>query len=162
MYLHLIFIKNYHKWKKLKTNSEAIKNLIDKLKYVDIEVVDLINEELKKLKQEKKQIESELLHIEQSKENKINFESEESKTASLILDIIDNSLKTFEYLDIKSKKDILRILIEDMRGSGQNVEVKLLNTKINETDKRLFSDMFEETTNKKDLSVVSRIGKQFH
>ena len=148
--------------KKLKTNSKAIRNLIDKLKYVDIEVVDLINEELKKLKQEKKQIESELLHIEQSKENKISFESEESKTASLILDIIDNSLKTFEYLDIKSKKDILRILIEDMRGSGQNVEVKLLNTKINETDKRLFSDMFEETTNKKDLSVVSRIGKQFH
>ena len=148
--------------KKLKTNSEAIKNLIDKLKYVDIEVVDLINEELKKLKQEKKQIESELLHIEQSKENKISFESEESKTASLILDIIDNSLKTFEYLDIKSKKDILRILIEDMRGSGQNVDVKLLNTKIGKTDRRLFSNMFEETTNKKDLSVVSRIDKQFH
>ena len=49
-----------------------------------------------------------------------------------------------------------------MRGSGQNVDVKLLNTKIGKTDRRLFSDMFEETTNKKDLSVVSRIDKQFH
>lgn len=147
--------------KKLKTNAEAIKNLIDKLKYMDIEVVDLVNEELKRLKQEKKQIEDELLHIEQGKQNEMSFQSEESKTASLILDIINNCLKTFEYLDIKSKKDILRILIEDMRGSGQNVDVKILNTKISQSDKRLFSDMFDETANKKDLNVVSRLGEQF-
>lgn len=147
--------------KKLKTNAESIKNLIDKLKYMDVEVVDFINEELKRLKQEKKQIEDELLHIEQSKQTEINFQSEESKTASLILDIMDNCLKTFEYLDIKEKKDILRIFIEDMRGSGQSVDVKILNTKISQSDKRLFSDMFDETANKKDLNVVSRLGEQF-
>ena len=148
--------------KKLKNIAESIKNLIDKLKYMDVEVVEFINEELKKLKQEKKQIEDELLHLQQGKQNEISFQSEESKTASLILDIMDNCLKTFEYLDIKSKKDILRILIEDMRGNGQNVDVKILNTKINNTDKRLFSDMFEETTNKKDLIVVNRIGERYH
>lgn len=148
--------------KKLKTNTEEVKNLIDKLKYMDIEVVDFINEELKKLKQEKKQMEDELLHIEKSKQNEIGFQSEESKSASLILDIIDNCLKTFECLDIKSKKDILRIFIEDMKGSGPNVEVKILNTRINQTDKRLFSDMFEETTNKKHSNVVNRLGEQFH
>lgn len=147
--------------KKLKTNAESIKNLIDKLKYMDVEVVDFINEELKRLKQEKKQIEDELLHIEQSKQTEINFQSEESKTASLILDIIDNCLKTFEYLDIKAKKDILRIFIEDMRGSGQKVDVKIINTKISQSDKRLFWDMFDETANKKDLNVVSRTGEQF-
>lgn len=147
--------------KKLKTNSESIKNLIDKLKYMDVEVVDFINKELKRLKQEKKQIEDELLHIEQSKQTEINFQSEESKTASLMLDIMDNCLKTFEYLDIKAKKDILRIFIEDMRGSGQSVDVKILNTKISQSDKRLFSDMFDETANKKDLNVVSRLGEQF-
>lgn len=90
--------------KKLKTNAEAIKNLIDKLKYMDVEIVDFINEELKKLKLEKEQIEDELIQIEKSKRNNISFQSEESKTASLILDIIDNCLKTFESLDIKSKK----------------------------------------------------------
>ena len=39
---------------KIKTNDESIKNLIDKLKYMDIEVIDLINSELKRLKQENK------------------------------------------------------------------------------------------------------------
>lgn len=147
--------------KKLKVNLQSIKNLIDKLKYMDGEVVDLINEELKKLKHEKKQIEDELLHIQQVKQNEISFQSEESKLASLVLDIINNCFKTFEFLDIKTKKDILRIFIEDMKGSGQNVDVKLLNTKISKNDKRLFSDMFEETTNKKDLNVVSRLGEQY-
>lgn len=148
--------------KKLKNNTDEIKNLINKLKYMDVEIVDFINEELKKLKLEKKQIEDELLQIKNSKQNNISFQSEESKTASLILDIIDNCLKTFESLDIKSKKDILRILIEDMKGSGKNVDVKILNTKISQSDKRLFSDMFEETTNKKDLNVVNRVGERFH
>ena len=48
-----------------------------------------------------------------------------------------------------------------MRGSGQSVDVKILNTKISQSDKRLFSDMFDETANKKDLNVVSRLGEQF-
>ena len=141
--------------KKLKINSESIKNLIDKLKYMDVEVVDLINEELKKLKNEKKQIEDELLHIQQGKQNEITFQSEECKTAALILDIINNCFKTFEFLDIKSKKDILRIFIEDMKGSGQNVDVKLLNTKINQTDKGLLTNMIEEATYKKNKMLSS-------
>lgn len=132
--------------KKLKANAESIKNLIDKLKYMDVEVTDLINEELKKLKQEKKQIEDELLHI---KQNEISFQSAESLNTSLTSDIIDNCLKTFKCLDIKSKKDILKLLIEDMRGSGKDVDVKILNSTISQNDKRLFLEMFDETVNKK-------------
>ena len=147
--------------KKIKTNDEAMKNLIDKLKYMDIEVIDLINSELKRLKQENKELEDELIKLKINKETEENFRDEESKMAELILDIINNCFKTFNYLDIKSKKDILRILIEDMQGSGQNVEVDILNTKISQNDKRLFSDMFEETANKKDKNVVSRLGLQF-
>ena len=147
--------------KKIKTNDEAMKNLIDKLKYMDIEVIDLINSELKRLKQENKELEDELIKLKTNKETEENFRDEESKMAELILDIINNCFKTFNYLDIKSKKDILRILIEDMQGSGQNIEVDILNTKISQNDKRLFSDMFEETANKKDKNVVSRLGMQF-
>ena len=148
--------------KRLKSNTDEIKNLVDKLKYMDIEVVDFINEELKKLKQEKKKIEEELAHIRKGKQNEKIFQSEESKSALLILDIIENWSKTFEYLDIKSKKDLLRIFIEDMKGSGQNVDVKILNTRINQTDKRLFSETFQKATNKNNLNVVSRLGEQYH
>jgi len=117
--------------KKLRNNEKLIKDLIHKLKYMDIDVIDLINKELKDLRQEKMMLEEELEQLEQNKHCKISFNN--------------NFSKTFENLDIKSKKDFMRMLIEDMRGSGQNVDVKILNTKISQSDKRLFSDMFDET-----------------
>lgn len=90
--------------KKIKQIDEAMKNLIDKLKYMDIEVIDLINSELKRLKQENKELEDELIKLKTNKETEENFRDEESKMAELILDIINNCFKTFNYLDIKSKK----------------------------------------------------------
>lgn len=145
--------------KKLKRNTEAIKNLIDKLKYMNIEIIDFINDELKRLKEENTKIKYELSKLQKCKQDKIYYKNKKSQIAAI--DIIKNCFRTFESLDIKSKKDILRILIEEMSGSGQNVEVKLLDTKINENDRRLFSDIFEETTAKNYLNVVNRIDKQF-
>lgn len=134
--------------KKLKSNTKSIENLVDKLKYMDIEVIEFVNDELKRLKEENAKIQHEISELQKSKQNENYYKNEECQTAPLVLDIINNYFKTFESIDIKSKKDILRILIKEMNGSGQNVEVKLLNTKINESDRRLFSDMFEETTKK--------------
>lgn len=148
--------------RKLKKNQEAIKNLVDKLKYMDIEVVDIINSELKKLKQENEEIQEELLKLEKNQNAGEYGENSEAENAMLVLDIINNYFKTFECFDLKSKRDILKLLIEDMRGNGKNIEIDLLNTKISETDKRLLSNPLIEATNKKDLNVVSRTGKQFH
>ena len=147
--------------RKLKKNQEAIKNLVDKLKYMDIEVVDFINNELKKLKQENEEIQEELLKLEKNQNAGEYGENSEAENAMLVLDIINNYFKTFECFDLKSKRDILKLLIEDMRGNGKNIEIDLLNTKISETDKRLLSNPLIEATNKKDLNVVSREGKQF-
>ena len=147
--------------RKLKKNQEAIKNLVDKLKYMDIEVVDFINNELKKLKQENEEIQEELLKLEKNQNVGEYGENSEAENAMLVLDIINNYFKTFECFDLKSKRDILKLLIEDMRGKGKNIEIDLLNTKISETDKRLLSNPLIEATNKKDLNVVSREGKQF-
>ncbi|HBC84338.1 MAG TPA: hypothetical protein DCZ30_02535 [Clostridiales bacterium] len=146
--------------RKLKKNQEAIKNLVDKLKYMDIEVVDFINNELKKLKQENEEIQEELLKLEKNQNVGEYGENSEAENAMLVLDIINNYFKTFECFDLKSKRDILKLLIEDMRGNGKNIEIDLLNTKISETDKRLLSNPLIEATNKKDLNVVSREGKQ--
>lgn len=147
--------------KKLKKNTESIKNLVDKLKYIDVDVIDFVNSELKKLKKENEEIETELLEIEDN-QGIGNYGQNNKKDALLVLDIINNCFKTFESLDLKFKKDILRILIGDMRGNGQKVEIDLLNTKINETNKRLLLNPFVEATIKNESKVVSRVGEQFH
>ena len=93
--------------KRLKNNTETIKNLVDKLKYMDIEVVDIINKELKMLKQENEQIERKLTL-------KQNIQ-------------IDDFLMTFDNLELKVRKNIVRMLIKDMRGEGNNIDIKLAN-----------------------------------
>ena len=111
--------------KKLQENENTIQNLINKLKYIDIEIVDLINIELKKLKDQNKKIKEELLQL--------NTNQEE-----IVLDITNNYIKMFENLDIKSKKDILKMIIKEMKGNGKNIDIKLLDITINIKDKMLF------------------------
>ena len=130
---------------KFRNNEESIKKLIDKLKYIDIEIIDYINNEIKNLKKENKKIQEDLLNLQQHKEIR---EKDKNENCSY-LNLIDNELNLFDFLDIKFKKDILKILIKDMKGNGKNIEINLFNIKINQTDKRLFTDIIEETTNKK-------------
>lgn len=148
--------------KELKKNNEEIKNLVNKLKYMDIEIVDFVNDELKKLKDRNSQIQKELMVIQEENANKNDIENEESIIAQMVLNVIENYFEKFDSLDIKSKKDILKILIEDMRGNGKEVEINLLNTKISESNKKLFIDSHKGKSIKKDNKVVSKEVTQFH
>ena len=47
-------------------------------------------------------------------------------------------------IDIKLKKDILRLLIKDVKGNGEKVTVNLLNTNIDAERKTFFFDSFNK------------------
>lgn len=141
-------------------NTEAIKSLIEKLKFMDMEVVSYINDELKKLKKENQEIQEKIHKLQNETKTQKNIKSVERKGAELVLDIIQNCFDKFDSLDLKFKKDILRILIQDIRGNGDKIEVNLLNTRIEESAKKLFSDMVEEDNFKKLSNVAIRTGEQ--
>ena len=127
--------------KEYKKNTVEIKNLIDKLKYIDVSVIEYVNEELKNLKNRNEEIQKKIDKIESDDIIKQSESIQVKKGAELILDIIDNYFNTFESFDIKFKKDILRILIESMTGTKEELEVNFLNTKLEESRKRIFSDV---------------------
>ncbi len=149
-----ILKKQYNK------NNESIKNLIDKLKFMDIEVAPLINDELKKIKNENQELKEKIEKMSKEQSNTKNKKAAENKGAELVLDIIDNCLYHFDELNLKTKKDILRILIKDIYGNGDKVEVNILNTKIEESTKRLFSNTVIESNLKNQFDVANRTGKQ--
>lgn len=149
-----ILNKTYNK------NLEAIKNLIEKLKFMDIDVAPLINDELKKLKNENQEIQEKLERLQKEKQNKKQERTAESKGAELILDIINNCLNNFDNLDLKMKKDILKIFIKDIYGNGDKVEVNILNTKLEDMTKKLFSNIIEENNFKNQSNVAIRTGEQ--
>lgn len=143
-------------------NMEAIKNLVEKLKFMDIDVIDFINNELRRLKEENQEIQEKIRQIEKDNQNQKYEQTAQSKSAELILDIVNNCFNNFDSLDLKLRKDILRILIQDIQGNGNKVEVNMLNTKIEENTKKLFSNMCSENNFKNLSNVAIRTGEQLH
>ena len=147
-------------YKTYNKNIEAIKNLIDKLKFIDNDVIEFVNEELRNLKKQNEEIQEKIQKLEkENKEQKVE-RSLESTGADLVLKIINNCFDNFDSFDLKFKKDIMKLLIKDIIGNGDTIEVNMLNTKIEENTKKLFSDMIEENNLKNVSNVAIRTRKQ--
>lgn len=118
-------------------NEKEIKDLAEKVKYIDISVIDIVNQELIKARNKKEELKNKIDVLEHSKRENKKMNSKLSKGAKYILNIIDNCFDIFETFDLKSKKDILNLLIESAYGEGDIIEINLLNTKISENQKKI-------------------------
>lgn len=125
-----------------KKNEEETNKLIEKLKYLDIDLIDMVNNNLRKLKEEKENLKVQINNIRQkSSKNEVELKI---KTTSDILKIIDNSFDIFEKFDLKTKRDIANLFIENIRGEGENIEINFLNTKIEKKQKELITPIINK------------------
>lgn len=122
--------------KEYEKNEKEIIDLAEKVKYIDISVIDIINRELIKAQNKKEELKNKIEILEHSKSDNKKMNTKLSKGAKYILNIIDNCFDIFETFDLKSKKDIVNLLIESAYGEGDTIEIKLLNTKISENQKK--------------------------
>lgn len=132
--------------KEYKQKQQDIDNIINKLKYIDVDLIDTININLRRMKNEKLELETKIKTLKNSQKIENNNKSE-VKTAKNVLYIIDNCFKIFDYYDLKTKRDIAKLFIENIVGEGNEVTINFLNTKINENQKKLFIPSFAENSN---------------
>lgn len=123
--------------KQYEKNEKEIKDLAQKVKYIDISVISIVNQELIKAQNKKEELKNKIDILENSKRDNKKRNTKLSKGAKYILNIIDNCFDVFQTFDLKSKKDILNLLIESAYGEGNTIEIKLLNTKIAENQKKM-------------------------
>lgn len=116
--------------------NEQLDKLIEKLKYIDLDLIDMVNQELRKLKEKKNKLEEEIRELKNNKKSISKIV--ESKTASDILKILDNCFNIFNDFDLKTKRDISNLFIESIYGNGDEVVINLLKTTIEENKKKLF------------------------
>lgn len=124
--------------KQLRKNEEDIKALLDKMKYLDVDLMGIVNAELRDLKNKNEKLKNKLKELSKHESEKQYKLTREAKTAKFVLDIIDNCFNVFEKLDLKYKKDLMNIFIENAYGNGDKVEINLLNTNIEESRKKVF------------------------
>ena len=131
----------------LQKKNLEIQNVISKLKYIDVDIIDIINTNLKKLKLEKEELNKKIKRIKKEEIKDFIKDQIEIKTTKDICKIIDLSFKTFELFDLKTKRDIARIFIETIYGFNDHVEIIFSNTKINELQKKAFIPTYQKLDN---------------
>ena len=109
-------------------NQKSLENLIKKIQYVDIELIDDINKEVKLIKQKNLKIKEKIDTITNNVSNTEGVTFSEKEIAKIVMEIIENHFKRFEELDILEQRNLLKLLINKATGSGNDVEIDLLNT----------------------------------
>lgn len=122
--------------KEYNEKQEEIDKIIKKLQYIDVDLIDVININLRKLKDEQVKLKQQIEELKKTRKNSSDIL--EMKTAKDLIEIIDNSFKLFDLYDLKTKRDITNLFIESIYGEGENIEINFLNTKIDESKKKLF------------------------
>lgn len=125
-------------------NLEETEKLIEKLQYIDIDLMDMVNCKLRELKEQKQNLENQIANI--KSRGKIK-DTSEMQTAKDLLKVIDNSFDIFHTFDLKTKRDIVGLFIEKMYGDGENIEIFLLNTKLEDSKKKFFIPTISKTEN---------------
>ena len=127
-------------------NQNEIDNIVNKLQYLDIDLMEMVNGKLKVLKEKKENLENQISKIKESK-SKLIMTNTKSETAKDILKIIDNSFNIFNTFDLKTKKNILALFVKKITGEKNNVEIELLNTQVDEVKKKIFIPTCKQVDN---------------
>ena len=114
-----------------KNNEKSLNEYISKIIYVDAELIDEINKEVKRLKAENKKIQERIQEL-NAKSSQNTVTPTENEIAKMVLEVINNYFDTFTDLDVLKQREILKMFIESATWDGETVEINLLNTKKND------------------------------
>lgn len=121
--------KNNEEIKTLKSlinkNEKEISLLLDKVKYVDVSLLDDISAEIKKLKKTNEELKKQIKAITNTHFNEIS----DSDTAGLILNIIDTYFTSFDSLDLNTKRNLIRLLVSSVTTDGENITINFIGAR---------------------------------
>jgi len=126
------FNKEYKDNQELKTlkslitkNENNITLLLDKIKFVDVSLLDDLSKEIKELKSANVELEKEIKSLTNNNYNEIN----DKETADLLLNLIDTYLTSFDTLDLNTKRNLIKLLVSSITTNGKDITVNFLGSR---------------------------------
>ena len=106
-------------------NENDINSLLDKIKYVDVSLLDNISDEIKKLKQTNKELEKQIKELTNTNYDEIN----DKETSDLLLNILDTYFTAFDTLDLNTKRNMIKLLISSVTSDGENITINFIGAR---------------------------------
>lgn len=111
--------------KTLKKNQSSINSLLDKIKYIDVALLEDITNEIKRLKADNEQIQKRIDELQNFSSDEVNTQSQ----AQIIENIMETYFTTFNELDLQTKRSLIRLIIPNITSDGKDIEVNLLGVR---------------------------------
>lgn len=109
-----------------KKNQSNINNLLDRIKYVDVSLINNISAEIKKLKNTNMEIEKQMKALTKDKNNFIS----DKEITSLALNILNTYFNTFNSLDLVYKRDLIKSLVSSVTSNGKDITINLVGSEV--------------------------------
>ncbi len=113
----------------LRKNQQAIENLLDRIKFIDVALIEDITKEIKKLKADNVEIEKRIAELKDIRPDNINTQEQ----AQIVENIIDSYFTTFDTLDLITKRNLIRVLVASIESDGENLEMNLIGVRKDST-----------------------------
>ena len=121
--------KNSEEVKTLKVlrnkNKKDINLLLDKIKYIDVELLDDLSIQIKKLKEANIEIEKQINKLSNTNYDEIN----DKETADLVLNVLDNYFTSFDTLDLNTKRNMIKMLVSSITSDGEDININFIGAR---------------------------------
>ena len=106
-------------------NQAIIETLLDRIKYIDIELLDSIQNEIKEVRKRNEEIEEKLKLLNRCAPNVIN----DKETAQIILELLEKQVSRFDDLDLATRRNLLKIFTGSIVIDGDKLIINLIGAK---------------------------------
>lgn len=108
----------------LTRNKMKIESLIERISLIDIELINDIIVQIKKLKSKNIEMEKRIAEL----TNEVNQETAQREIATLALNMINKYMKFFDTLDIVDKRIMIKMLVSSVESDGENVYINYIDS----------------------------------
>lgn len=110
--------------KRYAKNQKEVSNLIDRMKYIDMDLIPDMNVEIKKIKKENEQIKEQIKIVSKNQQN-CDLDITEREIEKLGEDIRNHFFTVFTKLDIMKQRKLLKMFISTAVWNGKEVVIEL-------------------------------------
>lgn len=114
-------------------NEKTISQLTSRLSIIDIDIIQELTDEIKRLKETNAEIERKISEL----KNVTYNQKQQTEYAKLVLDLFDTYFQSFEKYDLMTKRELIRLIIQSITYKNEEIVVNLVGVSDDNSEEKI-------------------------